>query len=83
MTQHLLGTIHGKTIELQDDPGFEDGQAVVVAVQPAPTNSKYSKPWGAGIIASAGAFADDPNAEKLIEEILQQRKQDFGREIPE
>jgi hypothetical protein len=83
MTNQISGVIHGKTIELSEDPGLTDGQAVVVVVQPAGINPKTNRPWGEGIRASAGAFADDPNADKYIEEILNLRKLESSREIPE
>ncbi|HEY2882241.1 MAG TPA: hypothetical protein VGJ15_07395 [Pirellulales bacterium] len=76
MTQHLLGVIHGKTIELDSDPGLIDGEEVVVVVQPA---QKKEKP-GEGIRASAGSFADWPEADKYLEEILMERKRESSRE---
>ena len=33
--------------------------------------------------ASLLPFADDPDADRIIEEILADRKRDFGREIPD
>jgi hypothetical protein len=83
MTQQLSGVIHGKTIQLDSDPGLTDGQPITVVVQPILLNPKSGKPWGEGIRASAGAFADDPNAEKYIQEILAERKMESRREIPE
>jgi hypothetical protein len=83
MTNQISGVIHGKTIELSEDPGLTDGQAVVVVVQPAGINPKTNRPWGEGIRASAGAFADWPEADKYLQEILEARKLDMGREIPE
>jgi hypothetical protein len=32
----MKGVIHGKTIELDREPGLTDGQTVVVTVQPVP-----------------------------------------------
>jgi len=37
MSNVIEGTIRGKTIELETDPGLADGQAVRVIVQPLPT----------------------------------------------
>ena len=57
MNNQISGTIHGKTIQLNEDPGFTEGQAITVILQPAP-DSKPARVWGDGIRASAGAFAD-------------------------
>jgi hypothetical protein len=64
------GTVHGKTIELSEAPGAADGQQVEVVVrflQPA-------RPWGEGIRASAGAWADYPEMDAVMEQIQQTRK---------
>jgi hypothetical protein len=82
MNNQISGTIHGKTIQLAEDPGLSDGQAVSVTVQPI-AKAKPERVWGDGIRASAGAFADDPDAERLINEILAERKWDTRPEIPE
>ena len=56
----LIGVIHGKTIELEQEPGLPDGQTVAVTVQPL---QEKRLPPGEGIRRSAGAWADD--AEEL------------------
>ena len=48
----VSGIIHGKTIELQEDLGFPDGEAVKVSV-------RCSLRPGDGIRRSAGSWADD------------------------
>ncbi len=55
------GVVHGKTIELDHEPGLPDGQPVMVTVQPA--NEGQRLPSGEGLRRSAGAWADD--AEEL------------------
>lgn len=45
------GVIHGKTIELDEDLGFQDGDPVKVTVSAA-------LPPGEGILRSAGGWAD-------------------------
>jgi hypothetical protein len=47
----LRGIIHGKTIELDAEPGLPDGEPVSVTVQ-------RLLPAGEGIRQSAGAWAD-------------------------
>src|SRR5438132_1574712 len=46
--------IRGKTIELEADPGLEDGQTVEVVVRVV----KRPEAWGEGIRRSAGAMAE-------------------------
>jgi hypothetical protein len=79
MTNQIAGIIHGKTIQLEADPGLIDGQPVVVVVQPAPSKRQP----GDGIRASAGAFEDWPEADKYLQEILAERKRESHREMPE
>ncbi len=70
MTKILHGTIHGKTIELDEDLGAIEGQEVEVQVKViAP-----AKKWGDGILRTAGALADDPHWDAIMEEIHQARK---------
>ena len=52
MTKIVHGTVHGKTIELDEDLGVAEGQAVEVQVKLVePTNK-----WGEGIRRSAGGW---------------------------
>jgi hypothetical protein len=34
MTRTVQGVIHGKTIELKDNPGFSDGEEIEVILRP-------------------------------------------------
>jgi hypothetical protein len=52
ITNILKGTVHGKTIELEQDSGLPDGQTVSVTLFAA------SAP-GEGLRRSFGAWADD------------------------
>lgn len=47
----LKGVVHGKTIELEQEPGLPEGQVVTVLVTPVKTP-------GEGISQSAGGWAD-------------------------
>jgi hypothetical protein len=64
------GVMHGKIIELSECPDVADGQEVVVTVQ-LPTRVR---PWGEGILASAGGWADYPEIDGVMEKIQQERK---------
>jgi len=81
MSKLMHGKVHGKTIELDEDPGIPDGEQVQVIVHAA----KPQRPWGEGILGSAGALADSWTDEddRILEEIYQDRKRETRREIPE
>jgi hypothetical protein len=70
MTKQVQGIIHGRTIELTEDPGVEDGQQVMITIRTVPP----ARPWGEGILRTAGALADDPEWDEIMEEIYQDRK---------
>jgi hypothetical protein len=66
----IRGTVHGKTIELENELGLPEGQPVSLFVQPAGTP-------GDGIRQSAGAWAED--AEELdawLNQLRASRQQD-------
>jgi hypothetical protein len=70
MTRTVHGKIHGKTIELDEDPGLAEGQDVEIILKAAPAQ----RVWGEGILRTAGALADDPYWDDIMEEIYQDRK---------
>jgi len=78
MTKTIHGKVRGKTIELEEDPGIADGQAVEVIVKPA----KPRQPWGAGIKRSAGVAAQDREFDEVFEQIARDRKAATFREEP-
>jgi hypothetical protein len=63
----LKGTIHGKTIELEREPGLPDGQAVAVIVRP-------EAPAGEGLRRSFGAWSDIAGElDQFLEEVRRDR----------
>lgn len=72
MSVLIHGVIHGKTIELQSNPGLGDGEPVEVLIRPA---ASAARP-GDGIRRSAGALVDDPHWDAIMDEIHQARKQE-------
>jgi hypothetical protein len=70
MTKTLLGRVHGKTIELDEDLGVVDGQEVEVQIKVISPSAN----WGDGILRTAGALADDPYWDAIMEEVHQARK---------
>jgi len=75
------GTIHGRTIELDEDLGIADGQVVQIQVRVVSTTNS----WGEGLRRCAGALAEDWTEEddRILEEIHQDRKRETHRDIPE
>jgi hypothetical protein len=70
MTKTLHGRVRGKTIELDEDLGVAEGQEVEVTLKIVEPNTK----WGDGILRTAGALADDPYWDEIMERIHQERK---------
>jgi hypothetical protein len=70
MTKTFHGKVHGRTIEVDEDIGVPDGQVVEVQVKVLPPARK----WGEGILRTAGALADDPYWDAIMEEIHKARK---------
>jgi hypothetical protein len=81
MTKTLHGRVHGRTIELNEDPGVAEGQEVEIQMKVVPT----PKQWGDGLRRCAGALASEWTEEddRILEEIHQERKRDTRGEIPE
>jgi hypothetical protein len=63
------GTVHGKTIELTEDLGLAEGQLVEVQVTTVPERSQA----GDGILRTAGALADDPYWDDIMEDVYRSR----------
>ena len=72
MTRTVHGVIRGKTIELDEDLGLAEGQDVEIILKTARTQ----RTWGEGILRTAGALADDPYWDDIMEQIHQDRKRD-------
>lgn len=84
MKTTMKGIVHGKTIELEVEPGLPDGQEVSVTVEPL---SAAKSPTSAAALESlhraAGAWADDTEElDRYLEWNRQQRK-GSRPEIPE
>lgn len=77
---NLRGVVHGKTIELSNDPGLEDGQEVEVSLRTASLPSV----WGEGLRRAAGALADSwcDNDDAILDQLQQDRLRSGGREMP-
>ena len=72
------GVVHGRTIELEQEPGLPDGQIVSVVLQPQ-TATK-----GEGLLRAFGGWADDAEGlDEFLKEMRRSRDLDVGREIEE
>jgi hypothetical protein len=78
MTKVIHGKVHGRTIELSEDLGLAEGQDVEVQVTVLPPARK----WGEGILRTAGALADDPQWDAVMDAIYRERKRE-RRQLPE
>ena len=76
MSVAIHGVVHGKTIELKDFPGVPEGQEVEVVL----TTLVPVRPWGEGILRSAGVAADVPGFDEAFAEIERERKTSQFRE---
>ena len=73
MTRTIHGRVHGKTIELDEDPGVAEGQEVEVQVT---VISRTPRQPGEGFLRTEGALADDTEWDAIMEEVYQARKHD-------
>ncbi len=78
MRKILHGKVRGRMIELTEDVGLAEGQEVEIQLRVAPT----AQPWGEGLRRCAGALANDPEWDAIMEEIYQARKLE-RRPVPE
>ena len=80
-TNVIKGVIHGRTIELETEPGFPEGQPVSVTVEAIA--AKDSQAIFEAFKRAAGGWADDiEGLDKYLEWNRQNRKV-HRREIPE
>ena len=74
MTKVIHGKIHGRTIELKEDLGLAEGQAVEVSVRTVPAGPARNP--GDGLLRTEGALADDPYWDAIMDEIHRERTHD-------
>lgn len=70
MNKTFHGTVHGRTILIDEDLGMPEGQKIEVQVKlPQP-----ARKWGDGILRTAGALANDPYWDAIMREVHEARK---------
>jgi len=80
MAMTLHGTIHGRTIELSEDPGIEEGRQVEIQMR---VMAETRRSAGEGFLRTEGALADDTEWDAIMEEIHQARKLERPSQIPD
>lgn len=84
MVKILRGVVRGRTIELEAEPGIEDGRRVEVVLRsrplpgPPPLWQPGSNPTAAGTMAGHGTEEDD----RILDEIERDRHLPSTREVP-
>ena len=80
MTRIVHGIVHGRTIELNEDPGVADGETVEVRMKLI--SQPTGKP-GDGLLRTEGALADDLEWDAIMDEIHRARKLERRPQVPE
>ncbi len=85
MVKFLRGVVHGRTIELETEPGIEDGRTVEVIVRSKslPGPPPGWEPGGAGTAAGRMAAHWTAEDDRILAEIERARHQPSTRERPE
>ena len=77
MPEVVQGDIHGKTIELQADPGIADGVSVEVTIRPMPVRDPDARV--AAIRRTAGSLAHLPQEDWDALDSIVRERQGAGR----
>jgi hypothetical protein len=70
MGRVIEGVVHGRTVELSEDPGVSDGERVQVVL----SSGSAEEDWKRAVMRTAGALADDPDWDRIMAEVHQARK---------
>ena len=73
----IKGVIHGRIVELEEDPHFPDGGEVEVSVRPVQVPRRNRE---AGC-RSAGVWADFPEMDEIMADVQRERKSAVYREV--
>ncbi len=79
MREIIHGVIHGKTIELADDPRVADGEVVEVRIRRRPGREAQIE----AILRVAGSMADDPEFDAAMAEVERFRRTASFRDLAE
>ena len=79
----MKGIVHGRTIELEAEPGLPDGQQVTVTVAPVPQQESAAESALQALKRAAGSCSDDPEGLDRFLEWNRQLRKVNRRELPE
>jgi len=79
----LRGIVHGRTIELETEPGFPDGQQVTVTLELVPAQKTVLEDPLEALKRAAGSWSDDSEGLNRFLEWNRQQRKINRREIPE
>jgi hypothetical protein len=83
MLKQVQGIIHGKTIELHENPGFSDGEEIEVILRPRHVVAGPIPAVPGGRTTAAGMLAHLPlEVDEELEAIIRDRQNAVFREIP-
>ncbi len=78
MPEKIKGTVHGKTIELEQAPSLPDGSQVSVSLEPLLYSVEERRRL---ILDLSGAWKNDPSIVAIFKEIARERRTHRGREV--
>ncbi len=71
MSVTVPGVLHGRRIDLEEEPPIPDGAAVLVRIERKPLTTEEKRRV---LAATAGAWAGDPSLEAVFREIARRRR---------
>jgi hypothetical protein len=85
MNRIIQGVVHGRTIELDNDPGIDDGRTIDVVLLPKEQPGPPPGWTPGGAQTAAGTMADHWTDEddRILEQIYQDRRRDSHRQAAE
>lgn len=79
MSETVKGTMHGKTIELEQAVSLPDGSLVLVNIEPLSLSEAERR---RRIFALAGAWKADPSLREIFDGIEEERRGSKARTVP-
>jgi hypothetical protein len=79
MLEMVKGTMHGKTIELEQDVSLPDGSQVLVSIEPLPLSEAERR---SRLCALAGTWKGDPSLREIFDAIEKERRGSTARMVP-
>ena len=78
MSEKIKGTVHGKTIDLEQAPSLPDGSQVSVSLEPLLYSVEERRRL---ILDLSGAWKNDPSIAAIFKKIARERRTRRGREV--